>query len=337
MKLATYKDGSRDGQLVVVSRDLSQAHYATDIAHHLRQALDDWNFIAPQLQDLYNALNTDSARHAFPFDPQQCMAPLPRGSLWAQAPAWEHGLEAHDGNLPPLRFGAADAWCGPCDPLVCTSEQLEMDFGAGLAVLTGNVPARAGPTQALDGVRLVLLTNAVRLHAPALLDVQREFVTAFGPVAVTVDELGEAWLRGRVRLPLQTSWNGRRVGMADAGEDMRWSFGKLLSQLCATRPLRAGSMVGAGPVRQRPVEKGGRREWPKGYHAIADKRAFEVAQDGAARTAFLRRGDNLRIEMKDEAGDSLFGAIEQEVVGRAVVEAPARASAAADDTDDGAE
>lgn len=315
MKLATYQDGSRDGQLVVVSRDLTSAHYATHAAQHLRQVLDDWNFIAPQLQDLYESLNADRARHAFPFDPRQCMAPLPRASHWALAQAWEHGLESQEAFTDPgFRMGAGDALAGPCDALVCAAEQLEMDFGAGLAAITGELPQRVTPTQALDGVRLLLLTNAVQLHAPGLAAVQRQPVTAFGPVAVTPDELGEAWSRGRVGLALQTSWNGRRVGIADADEDMRWSFGELIAHLCATRRLRAGSLVGAGTVRQRGVEKGDRREWPKGYHAIADKRDFELAQDGAARTPFLRVGDTVRVEVKGSDGRSLFGAIEQEVI-----------------------
>jgi fumarylacetoacetate (FAA) hydrolase len=314
MKLATYKDGSRDGQLVVVSRDLTSAHYATHAAQHLRQVLDDWNFIAPQLQDLYDALNAERARHAFPFDPRQCMAPLPRASHWALAQAWQHGLEPDDHADPGFRLGAGDAMAGPCDALVCAAELLEMDFGAGLAAITGELPQRASPAQALDGVRLLLLTNAVQLHAPGLAAVQRQPVTAFGPVAVTPDELGDAWAQGRVGLALQTSWNGRRVGIADADQDMRWPFGELIAHLCATRPLRAGSIVGAGTVRQRGVEKGDRRDWPKGYHAIADKRAFEQAQDGAARSPFLRLGDTVRIEMKGGNGHSLFGAIEQEVV-----------------------
>lgn len=314
MKLATYKDGSRDGQLVVVSRDLASAHYATHAAQHLRQALDDWNFIAPQLEDLYAALNAERARHAFPFDTQQCMAPLPRASHWALAQAWQHGLEPADAEGPGFRVLAGDAVSGPCDPLVLASEALAMDFGAGLAVITGDLPQRVSAAQALDGVRLLLLANAVQLHAPGLSAVQREPVTAFGPVAVTPDELGGAWVQGRVGLPLQTRWNGRRVGIADADEDMRWPFGELIAHLSATRGLRAGSIVGAGTVRQRGVEANGRHDWPKGYHAIADKRAFEQAQDGEARTAFLRLGDTVRTEMKDGEGHSLFGAIEQEVV-----------------------
>jgi fumarylacetoacetate (FAA) hydrolase len=314
MKLATYKDGSRDGQLVVVSRDLASAHYATHAAHHLQQALDDWNFIAPQLQDLYDGLNAGRARHAFPFDPRQCMAPLPRACQWALGQAWEHGLEPADAADPGFRLAAGDSLCGPCDPLVLAAEQLEMDFGAGLAVVTGDLPQRASPAQALEGVRLLLLANAVQLQVAGLSAVQRLPATAFGPVAVTPDELGEAWAQGRVGLALQTSWNGRRVGIADADEDMRWSFGELIAHLCATRGLRAGSIVGAGTVRQRGVENGKRRDWPKGYHAIADKRAFEQAQDGEARTAYLRLGDTVRTEMKDGEGHSLFGAIEQEVV-----------------------
>ncbi|KQP12561.1 fumarylacetoacetate hydrolase family protein [Pseudorhodoferax sp. Leaf267] len=314
MKLATYKDGSRDGQLVVVARDLSIAHYASTIASRLQQVLDDWNFLAPQLQDLSDALNAGRARHAFPFDPRQCMAPLPRAGLWALADAYDAGLPAESAADPGLRLGAGHGLAGACDPVPALSEQQGIDFGAGLAVVTADIPQRASPEQALDGVRLVLLVNAVVLHADGLTAAQRQPHTAFGPVAVTLDELGDAWAQGRLQLPLQTHWNGRRVGMAEAGADMRWHFGELIAHLCATRPLAAGSIVGAGTVRNRGVEGKSRMEWPKGFHAIADKRTVEALRDGQAATGFLRFGDSLRIEMKDADGLSLFGAIEQEVV-----------------------
>lgn len=323
MKLATYQDGSRDGQLVVVARDLSMAHYASDIASHLQAVLDDWNFLAPQLQDLYESLNAGRARHAFPFEPRQCMAPLPRAGLWALAEAYDAGLAEAPPADPGLRLGAGHGLSGPCDALVCAAEAWQMDFGAGLAVVTGDLPLRATPAQALDSVRLLLLVNAQQLHAPGLSAAQRQPRTAFGPVAVTLDELGEAWDQGRVRLPLQTQCNGRRFGLGDAGADMRWHFGELLAHLCATRSLPAGSIVGAGTVRHRPDEESGQRQWPRGSHAIADRRAIEAARDGAPASAFLRLGDSVRIEMKGRDGQSLFGAIEQEVV------APANAGAAA--------
>lgn len=312
MKLATYKDGSRDGQLVVVSRDLSTAHYATHVASRLQQVLDDWNFLAPQVQDVYDALNAGRARHPFAFDPQQCMAPLPRAYHWLQADVYDGGFGA-DLSQGDLVHGSGNAFLGACDPVRCHSEQLDIDFSAGLAVVTGDVAARIGPEQALDGVRLLMLVNETRLRADGLQAAQRRLATACSPVAVTPDELGEAWRRGRLNGTLLTSWNGRRVGMANAGTDVRQHFGRLMAQLCSTRPLGAGSMLGAGPVRNRPDGKGP-AQWPKGFHSIADKRAIELAQDGQATTAFLRFGDSVRVEMKDDDGQSIFGAIDQEVV-----------------------
>lgn len=314
MKLATYRDGSRDGQLVVVSRDLSSAHYASHIANRLQQLLDDWNFIAPQLQQLYEALNAGRARHAFPFDAQHCMAPLPRTGLVALADAYDSDLLAAPPADPGLRLVAGDALAGACDPVRLRSEQLEIDFGAGLAVVTGDVAAGAGPEQALDGVRLLTLHNALCLHAAGLSPVQRHPATAFGPVAVTLDELGDAWAQGRVHLNLQTGWNGRRIGLADAGADMRWHFGELMAQLCAARPLAAGSIVCGGTVRARGVADGARPAWPKGAHALADRRAIELRQDGAASTGFLRLGDSVSVELKGVDGASLCGAIAQEIV-----------------------
>ncbi|MFT3718767.1 fumarylacetoacetate hydrolase family protein [Pseudorhodoferax sp.] len=314
MKLATYKDGSRDGQLVVVARDLSTAHYASQIAGHMRQLLDDWNFIAPQLQDLYDALNAGRARHAFPFDPRQCMAPLPRTGLLARGQAWHGGWPDEAGD-PALALAAADGLAGPCDPLPCGAEPWQMDFGAGLAVVTADLPLRASPAQALDGVRLLLLSNAVRLHAEGLAPVQRLPLAAFGPVAATPDEFGDAWDHGRVHLSLRTAWNGRRLGLADTAAGMRWHFGELAARLCATRALAAGSIVCGGTVRSPGERQGGERlRWPHGAHALADQRAIEALRDGQAATGFLRLGDTVHIEARAHDGQSVFGAIEQEVV-----------------------
>ncbi|NVO05075.1 MAG: fumarylacetoacetate hydrolase family protein [Rhodoferax sp.] len=332
MKLASYKDGSRDGQLVVVSRDLSQAHYASHVANRLQQALDDWNFLSPQLQDIFDALNAGRARHAFPFDPAQCMAPLPRAHQLISSEAYPShtALLRKAAGLPEVPERAAgpemaqcasDALLGAHDPLLCATEALGLDFGAGLAVVTGDIPQDCAADRALDGVRLLMLCNQARLRhlvpaggAPGAAALQSWAGTAFGPVAVTPDELGEAWARGRVNLALQTGWNGRKVGLCEAGTDMEYPFGQLLALAAKTRPLRAGSIVCAGPLSNAGVEKKGQWSWPHGYHSIAENRAMEVLQDGQASTEFLRYGDTLRIEMKTAAGSSLFGAIEQEVV-----------------------
>lgn len=317
MKLATYRDGSRDGQLVVVARDLSTAHYASGIADRLQQALDDWNFIAPQLQDLYDSLNAGRARHAFPFDPRQCLAPLPRPTLWAEADAYDTGLLPADAPAtrdPGFSPGPGGWLAGACEPIPCLAEQAGVDFSAGLAVLTGDIAQGAAPDQALDGVRLLMLVNAVQLRAPGVAPAQRRPQLACSPVAVTPDECGASWERGRLQLPLLTGWNGRRVGMADAGADMRWHFGELLAHLAATRRLGAGSLVAGGTVRQRATAQEGRRAWPKGYHSLADKHAVDAPAGEGAVPVFLRLGDSVHIDMKTRDGHSVFGAIEQEVV-----------------------
>jgi fumarylacetoacetate (FAA) hydrolase len=331
MKLATYKDGSRDGQLVVVSRDLSTAHYATGIANHLQQVLDDWNFLSPQLQDLYDALNQGKARHAFPFDPHMCMAPLPRAYQWADGSAYINHVElvrlARNSEVPanyytePLMYqGGSDDFLGPRDDVVCVSEAHGIDFEAEVAVVTGDVPMGSTPEQALDGIRLVMLANDVSLRhlipdelAKGFGFFQSKPATAFSPVAVTLDEFGEAWNQGRLGLTIQSVWNGRTVGMCDAGEEMTFHFGQLIAHICKTRNVRAGSIVGSGTVSNRATEVKGKKEWTKGYSCIAEKRAIETIQDGKPSTDYMKFGDTIRIEMKARDGQSVFGAIEQKI------------------------
>ena len=333
MKLATYKDGSRDGQLVVVSRDLTQAHYATGIAGRMQQALDDWNFIAPQLQDLYDALNQGKARHTFPFDPARCMAPLPRTGQWADGSAYLNHVDIvrrsrgaplleDMATVPCLYQLPSDALLGPCDDIVVELEDLGIDFEAEIVAITGDVARGAAREQALEGVRLWMLANDVTLRELVPVETVKGYgfcqakpATAFSPVAVTPDELGEAWQNGRVHLPLMVAWNGRKVGMNDAGADMTFHFGQLIAHLCGTRPVQAGTLVGSGSVSNAPVEgQGGCAEWPKGYSCIAEKRAMEILQDGQAKTGYMKFGDTVKIEMKGRSGDSVCGAIAQKVV-----------------------
>jgi len=332
MKLATYKDGSRDGQLVVVSRDLSTAHYATGIASKMQQLLDDWNFIAPQLHDLSVTLNHGKARHAFAFDPAMCMAPLPRAYQWADGSAYINHVElvraARHSEVPetfysdPLMYqGGSDDFLGPCDDVVVPSEDFGIDFEAELAVVTGDVAMGSTPDQALDGIRLIMLANDVSLRNLIPPELAKGFgffqskpATAFSPVAVTLDELGDAWQGGRVHLTMQSTWNGRKVGMCDAGAEMTFHFGQLIAHIAKTRNVRAGSIVGSGTVSNKGVEVKGKKDWPKGYSCIAEKRAIETILDGKPSTEFMKFGDTIRIEMKGQNGESLFGAIEQEIV-----------------------
>ena len=331
MKLATYKDGSRDGQLVVVSRDLASAHYATGIAGKLQQALDDWGFIAPQLQDLYEALNQGKARHAFPFEPQRCMAPLPRAYQWADGSAFINHVElvraARKAEVPetfysdPLMYqGGSDDFLGPCDDVLVPREEFGIDFEAEVAVVTGDVRMGTSPEQALDGIRLVMLANDVSLRNLIPAELAKGFgffqskpSTAFSPVAATPDELGAAWQGGRLHLALESHWNGKRFGRCDAGPEMTFHFGQLIAHICKTRNVRAGSIVGSGTVSNKGVEQNGRMEWPKGYSCIAEKRAIETIQDGQPSTGFMKFGDTIRIEVKGRDGQTVFGAIDQAI------------------------
>ena len=331
MKLATYKDGSRDGQLVVVSRDLSTAHYATGIANKMQQVLDDWGFIAPQLVDLYETLNQGKARHAFPFDPAMCMAPLPRAYQWADGSAYINHVElvraARDAEVPesfykdPLMYqGGSDDFMGAQDDVVCASEDFGIDFEAEIAVITADVPMNATPDEALEGIRLVMLANDVSLRnlianelAKGFGFVQSKPATAFSPVAVTLDEFGDAWDNGRLNLTVQSTWNGRKVGMCEAGPEMTFHFGQLIAHICKTRNVRAGSVVGSGTVSNQGIEVKGKKEWPKGYSCIAEKRAIETILDGKPSTEFMKYGDTIRIEAKGADGQSVFGAIDQKI------------------------
>jgi fumarylacetoacetate (FAA) hydrolase len=290
MKLATYRDGSRDGQLVVVSRDLRSAHYATSAAHTLLQALDDWNFIGPQLHDLYVALNQGRARHAFAFDPSRCLAPLPRAFQWLVADVEPAGSPA---ALPSLRQGSGAALAGPMDDMIVSDEALEPDCMPGLAVITGDLPLLAEPGQALDSIRLLMLCNdwCLRaLHGAAegaeRSSIQARPATAFGPVALTPDELGPIWARGRLEATIEIRHQGSSSGSWETGSS-RWDFGHLIAQACRTRALPAGSVLGIG------------------LDAAAPGRPARLIRSQ------LRWGDRVRVEARGHGGQSLFGAIEQ--------------------------
>ena len=328
MKLATYSDGSRDGQLVVVSRDLRVAHFATGIATRLQQVLDDWNFLSPQLQDLSVTLHQGKARHAFPFEPRQCMAPLPRAYQRADASAYLPHLErlrrAHGATIPAsatagplIHHGGSDDFLGPCQDAWFGSVDWGIDFGAALAVIAGDVAMGADAAQGLDGVRLLMLANdwSLRELVPAEQAlgfgcVQSKPAAAFGPVAVTPDELGAAWQGGRVHLTLQSAVNGRTVGLNEAGPEMHFHFGALIAHLTRTRNLRAGAIIGSGTVSN--------QDTGKGFGCIAERRAVaqvEAAEPGAPAAPWLAIGDTVRLEMLGRDGLSVFGAIAQRVAG----------------------
>ncbi|CAN5520328.1 fumarylacetoacetate hydrolase family protein [soil metagenome] len=299
MKLASYKDGSRDGQLVVVSRDLKTAHYATGVATRLQHLLDDWGFVSPQLQDIYDSLNQGRLRHAFEFDPSRCAAPLPRAYQWVSAssdraeaspPPEADALPASQSEAAPTMLrGASDEFSGPRDDIEWPLEAGGVEVAAGLAVITGDVPQGASPSQAIEGVRLLALVGEVSLRhvrqaelARGVGRVQSGLMTAFGPVAITPDELGSAWRGGRVQLSIRVEKNQRSVGRFDMAKAMPFHFGELISQLCRTRAVRAGSIVGSGP--------------------------FGPSGDT------LQFGDQVRIALETDLGEPLFGEIDQSFV-----------------------
>jgi fumarylacetoacetate (FAA) hydrolase len=308
MKLATYRDGSRDGQLVVVSADLSTAHYATGIAGRLQQVLDDWNFLSPLLEDLSATLNHGKPRHAFPFDPALCLAPLPRAFQWLR-----DGAESPSGDArPALRLvqGAADDLLGPRDDARFADEADGIVFGAGLAAITADVNRGASADQGLDAVRLLMLVGdwslRRRLGADGTATVASQPATACAAVAVTPDELGAAWSGGFAEGALSVSLNGGpAVRRATGRGPARRSFGDLIQAAATTRRLRAGCLVGTGALAAGDDLARG--------NGLGDPPPDASAADRPAWSAGLRFGDRLRAAFVDAAGRSPFGEIDQTV------------------------
>jgi fumarylacetoacetate (FAA) hydrolase len=322
MKLATLKDGTRDGQLMVVSRDLKTAQLADGIARTLQRALDDWTFISPQLDAIYQELNRGGGRRSFDFEPQNCMAPLPRAFQWADGSAYVNHVElvrkARGAELPasfwdePLMYqGGSDDFLGPNDDIVLAHEEWGIDFEAEVCVITDDVPMGATADQAHQRSRLLMLANDVSLRnlipdelAKGFGFLQSKPATSFSPVAVTPDELGDAWKGGKVHLPLLSTWNDKVVGKPHAGVDMVFNFPQLIAHLAKSRNVRAGSIIGSGTVSNKDAKRG--------YSCIAEQRCLEMIATGAPVTPFMAFGDTIRIEMLDD-GKSVFGAIAQTI------------------------
>ncbi|MFC0588465.1 fumarylacetoacetate hydrolase family protein [Novosphingobium aquiterrae] len=333
MKLATLPGSTRDGRLVVVSDDLHWCASAQHLVPTLQAALDDWDRHEPALR----ALATDVAHEAIPlerFHEREALAPLPRAYQWADGSAYVNHVElvrkARGAELPdsfwhdPLMYqGGSDDLRGGRAPIVLADEAWGCDLEAEICVVTGDVPQGVDAAAALAQVRLVGLVNDVSLRnlipgelAKGFGFVQSKPATHFSPVFVTPDALGDAWSGGRLSLPLLVDLNGQPFGRAEAGEECTFDFGTLIAHLARTRNVGAGSIIGSGTVSNRdpdgspgrPVSQGGR-----GYSCIAEQRMVETIATGAATTPFLRHGDTVRIEMKDRAGHTIFGAIEQTV------------------------
>jgi len=333
MKLATLADGSRDGRLAVVSKDLSRAAYATGIAPTLQAALDDWKRKAPALALLSRSLEAGSAE-SFAFDPALALSPLPRAHHWVDGSAYVNHVElvrkARGATMPesfwtdPLVYqGGSDDLLPPKGDAAFASEDWGIDLEGEVSVITDDVPMGTDAQAARTHIILLMLVNdwSLRNLIPAELAkgfgfLQSKPASAFSPVAVTPDELGAAWRGGKVHLPLLAHLNGVLFGRPNAGTDMTFSFPRLIAHLARTRELEAGTIVGSGTVSNkegggpgRPAAEGG-----VGYSCIAEQRTVETILSGAARTLFMRFGDRIRIEMQDAGGRSVFGAIDQVVV-----------------------
>jgi fumarylacetoacetate (FAA) hydrolase len=307
---------------MVVSRDLKTAQLADGVARTLQRALDDWTFIAPQLDAIYQELNRGGGRRSFDFAPQNCMAPLPRAFQWADGSAYVNHVElvrkARGAEMPaafweePLMYqGGSDDFLGPTDDIVLRHEEWGIDFEAEVAVITDDVAMGATADQASQAIRLLLLANDVSLRnlipeelAKGFGFLQSKPATSFSPVAVTPDELGDAWKGGKVHLPLLSTWNGKVVGKPQAGVDMVFNFPQLIAHLAKSRNVRAGAIIGSGTVSNKDARRG--------YSCIAEQRCLEMIAGGEALTPFMAFGDTIRIEMLDD-GKSVFGAIEQTV------------------------
>ena len=333
MKLATLKNGTRDGRLVVVSRDLTRYADASHIASTLQAALDYWTKLSGDLVSFATSLENGSVQSER-FREHDAMSPLPRAYQWADGSAYVNHVElvrrARGTKLPesfwtdPLMYqGGSDSFLGPRDPIIMADEAYGIDMEGEIAVIVDDVPSGASAEICAKAIRLVMLVNDVSLRNLIPVELAKGFgffqskpSSAFSPVAVTPDELGDAWDGGKMHRPLQVDFNGRPFGRAEAGVDMTFDFPSLIAHAAKTRPLCAGTIIGSGTVSNRdksggpgkPVAEGG-----PGYSCIAEIRMIETIAMGKPSTPFMQFGNTVRIEMKDKSGHSIFGAIDQTV------------------------
>jgi fumarylacetoacetate (FAA) hydrolase len=324
MKLGSLKAGGRDGTLVVVDRRLERGAAACGIAPTMQSALDDWSRVAPRLRALAERLEQGEAEGAVALDPAALAAPLPRAYQWVDGSSYlshvERVRKARGADVPaslhtdPLMYqGGSDGFLGPRDPIEVESEDFGIDLEAEVAVIVDQVPMAASAVVAMDKILLVALVNDVSLRNLIPAELAKGFgffhgkpASAFSPVAVTLDELGAAWDGERLHRRLRSQVNGRRLGEPDAGADMMFSFPQLIAHAARTRSLGAGTIVGAGTASN--------YDRTRGVSCLAELRVLETLERGAPQTAFLRFGDRVRIEMLDDEGRSICGAIDQAVV-----------------------
>lgn len=323
MKLASLKEGGRDGTLVVVNRDLTRAVRATGVAPTLQAALEDWSNIAPRLNALSEGLQAGKAADAFDLDVDKLASPLPRAYEFVDGSAYlphvERVRRARGAEVPesfytdPLMYQATSSgFLAPRDPILAASEDWGIDLEAEVVVVTDDVAMGISPEQAAAHIQLVGLVNDVSLRALIPGELAKGFGflqskprSALSPVFVTPDELGDAWKDSKLHLPMRTWINGKWFGEAEAGVDMQFSFAELVAHVAKSRPLSAGTLVGSGTIANEDTSKGA--------SCLAEQRTVETLRDGKPTTPFLRFGDRVRIEVTDRAGHSIFGAIDQVV------------------------
>ncbi|MEI8615371.1 fumarylacetoacetate hydrolase family protein [Shewanella sp. PP-He15 brown] len=324
MKLASYNNGRRDGQLMLVSRDLTKTVAVPAIAHTMQQLLDGWDLLKPQLQELYDALNEGMLDNAQAFDEAKCLSPLPRAYQWADGSAYVNHVElvrkARGAEMPetfwtdPLFYqGGSDSFIAPKADIPLTSEDWGIDFESEIAIITDDVPMGVSSDNAAKHIKLLMLVNDVSLRnlipgelAKGFGFFQSKPSSSFSPVAVTPDELGARWEDSKVHLPLITHLNGELFGRPNAGVDMTFNFSQLVSHVAKTRPLGAGAIIGSGTISN--------YDRSAGSSCLAEKRMLEVIAEGKATTPFMRFGDTVRIEMLDDNDVTIFGSIDQKVV-----------------------
>jgi len=325
MKLATLKDKTRDGQLVIVSRDNSKIMDASAVARTMQEALDRWDEVKPKLESIYRDLN-DGKISGRPLVVEQLTAPLPRAYEWIDGSAYiNHVLlvrKARNAEPPktlktdPLIYqGGSGVLLGPRDPIYLADEAWGCDFESEVAVILGDTPQGTTKENAGKYIRLVTILNDVSLRnlIPAELEkgfgfFQSKPASAFAPMAVTPDELGDAWQGGRVHLPLVTHYNGQKFGDPNAGPEMFFGFHELIEHITKTRAYTAGTILGSGTVSN--------EDRARGSSCLAEKRMIEIIDTGEATTPFMKPGDRIEIEMFDKSGRSIFGKISQQVVGK---------------------
>ncbi len=324
MKLATLNNGRRDGELVIVTRDLSRCVAVTELCATLQAALDDWADIAPALAERAAALEAGAVKSARPFDAAHARSPLPRAYQWADGSAYVTHVElvrkARGAKMPerfwtdPLMYqGGSDTFIDPCGDIPVASEDYGIDFEAEIVAITDDVPMGVDAIAAREHIKLLMLVNDVSLRNLIPGELEKGFgffqskpSSAFSPVAITPDEPGDAWRDARLHLPLHSTLNGREFGRPDAGVDMTFDFGELIAHAARTRALSAGTLVGSGTVSN--------ADRSAGSSCIAERRMLEAIEHGEPRTPFMGFDDRVRIEMFDAHGRSLFGAIENRVV-----------------------